>query len=215
MRREARFSLVALALIAAAGLLVTVRAGVAEVPLQASFEAVPDSLPSWVQSSGSPGDSLPPDPRAPIRLLRGYERAGRPVWVSVEYFPSQEEGKRPAARQLVFPGHGWIDLTEQPVQLTVGDAAGRPIDATLVLVEGRGGRFAVVYWYQIGQRSVASDHWYRAELLYNGLVRGRTDGALVRLASPLGSDESAAAVPALHSDFLREFYPLLLRSLPR
>jgi len=82
-------------------------------------------------------------------------------------------------------------------------------------MDGRVGKVAVVYWYQIGQTSLASDHWYRAQLLYNGLVHGRTDGALVRLASLVAKDEDTAAVLARHSEFLREFYPLLLRSLPR
>ena len=214
MKRHTLYSLVALALMAVAGVLITVPAGGADVPLRGSFEAVPDVLPGWAFTSQPPGDALPPDTRAPSRLFRGFERDGRPLWVSVEYFPSQDEARRSAARTLIFPGHGWSQIAEQRVRLAV-DAAAGGLDANLVLMEGRGVKVAVVYWYQIGQTPLASDHWYRAQLLYNGLVRGRTDGALVRIASLVAKDEDTAAVLARQSEFLREFYPLLLRSLPR
>jgi EpsI family protein len=215
MKRHTLFSLVALALMAVTGVLVTVPAGGSDVPLRSSFEGIPDVLPGWTFTSQPPGDALPPDTRAPNRLFRGFERGGRPLWVSVEYFPSQDEARRSAARTLIFPGFGWSQIAERRVRLAVDAAAAGRLDANLVLMEGRGGRVAVVYWYQIGQASVASDHWYRARLLYNALVRGRTDGALVRIASPLGNNEDTTVVLARYSDFLREFYPLLLRSLPR
>lgn len=215
MKRPTLYSLVALALMAIAGVLITVPAGGADVPLRSSFEAIPDVLPGWAFSSQTPGDALPPDTGAPSRLFRGFERGGRPLWVSVEYFPSQDEARRSAARTLIIPSHGWSQIAEQPVRLTADAAPGGGLNANLVLMEGRGGKVAVVYWYQIGQTSLASDHWYRAQLLYNGLVHGRTDGALVRLASLVAKDEDTATVLARHSEFLREFYPLLLRSLPR
>ena len=53
----------------------------------------------------------------------------------------------------------------------------------------RGGRAPVRHRLLVPDRpasAVASDHWYRARLLYNRLVHGRTDGALVRIASPAG-----------------------------
>src|SRR6185503_10786043 len=167
MKRPTLYSLVALALMAIAGVLITVPAGGADVPLRSSFEAIPDVLPGWAFSSQTPGDALPPDAGAPSRLFRGFERGGRPLWVSVEYFPSQDEARRSAARTLIIPGHGWSQIAEQPVRLTADAAPGGGLNANLVLMDGRVGKVAVVYWYQIGQTSLASDHWYRAQLLYN------------------------------------------------
>jgi EpsI family protein len=215
MRREIIFSLIALALLAAAGVAVALPVGLAEVPLRASLETVPDILPGWAAGSDAPAGVLPPDTRAPNRLVRGYASPAGPVWVMVEYFPSQDETRRAAAREFVFPGAGWSQIAEREVTVSVPAADGRGLEANLVVVEAGGRRYAIAYWYQIGPSAVASDHWYRARLLYNRLVRGRSDGALVRMASPLASGEDSGAALDRQAEFLRVFYPALLRSLPR
>jgi EpsI family protein len=215
MRREVLFSLVALALLAATGVVVAVPLGLAEVPLRAPLETIPEVLPGWSPTDGVPADVLPPDNRAPNRLVRGYASPAGPVWVMVEYFPSQDEARRAAAREFVFPGVGWSQIAEREVAIPVPAAAGRGLEANLVEVEAGGRRYVIGYWYQIGPSAVASDHWYRARLLYNRLVRGRSDGALVRIASPLRSGEDSGAALARQTEFLRVFYPALLRSLPR
>ncbi len=215
MKRQAVHSLVALALMALTGALVTVPVGLSEIPLRVDFESLPDGLPGWRPTDRSAGDALPPDPRAPRRVTRAYEREGHPLWATVEYYPSQDEARRAAARGLVIPAHGWSQIAERRVRIPVASAAGGQLEVNLVTLERQAGRVGIVYWYQIAQHPLASDHWYRVELLYNGLVRGRTDGALIRVASPMETNEDSGAVLARHADFLREFYPLLLRSLPR
>jgi EpsI family protein len=215
MRREVVFSLIALALLAATGAAVAVPMGRAEVPLRASLETIPDVLPGWGAAGDAPAGVLTPDTRAPNRLVRGYAGPAGPVWVMVEYFPSQDETRRAAAREFVFSGGGWSQIAEREVTFPLRAEDGRGLVANLVLVEVGGRRYAIGYWYQIGLSAMASDHWYRAHLLYNRLVRGRSDGALVRIASPLASGEDGAAALARQAEFLRVFYPALLRSLPR
>ena len=215
MRRQAVHSLVALALLGLSGAVVAAPASMKDVPLRMDFEAVPDAVAGWRATAWAPVAALPPDPRAPRRLTRAFEREDRPLWTMVEYYPSQESDRRAAARDLVFPSHGWSEIAERRVELTAPAAPGGRLEANLVVLDGRSERVAIVYWYQIGQQPLASDHWYRVELLYNGIAHGRTDGALVRIAAPLRSDEAPESVLPRFTDFLREFYPLLLRSLPR
>ena len=215
MRRQAVHALVALALMGVAGALVATRASTKDVPLQMDFEAVPDSVAGWRATAWSDVAALPPDPRAPRRLTRAFEREGRPVWTMVEYYPSQESERRANARGLVIPSHAWNHVAEGRVDLPAPALPGGRLEANLVILERGPERVAIVYWYQIGQQPLASDHWYRVELLYNGIAHGRTDGALVRIASTLRSDETPEAALPRFTDFLRDFYPLLLRSLPR
>jgi hypothetical protein len=72
----------------------------------------------------------------------------------------------------------------------------------------------VLYWYQAASRSVASDHVYRAWLVYNRLVHHRSDGALVRLIMPVGERGDMAPQEAL-LQFAYVFQPALARTLPR
>jgi EpsI family protein len=214
MTRGARFSLVALALLVASGIAAAMPAGGTDMPLRASFEALATPA-GWTEGREAPDTVLPPDARAPVRLSRGYAKGPATEWVLVEYFPSQSEARRAAAREFVFPGAGWSQITEREVTLPVASGGVESLEANLVLVESGGQRYAVLYWYEVGGVATASDHGYRARLLYNRLVRGRSDGALIRIASPFQAGEDEPAILARHIDFLRVFYPALLGSLPR
>ena len=212
MRRGVRFSLIALGLLVATGIAVAMPVRAIETPLRASFEAVP-APPGWRVTDEAPETILRPDGRAPVRLARGYAKGPETEWVLVEYFPIQDETRRAAAREFVFPAQGWTQMTEQEVVLPIG-AGGAGVRANLVLIEIKQRRYAVLYWYEIGGIATYSDHGYRVRLLYNQLVRGRSDGALIRIASPLESGEDGRAALSRQTEFLRLFYPALLGSLP-
>ena len=53
--------------------------------------------------------------------------------------------------------------------------------------------------------------WY---LFWDGLTRHRTDGALVRLVTPLGRGEPESNADQRLADFMRRIYPLLSRFVP-
>lgn len=213
MRRGLRFSLIALALLVATGIAVAMPVSVVQTPLRASFEAVP-APPGWRITEEAPEGIVRPDWRAPVRLARGYAKGPETEWVLVEYFPLQDEARRANAREFVFPPQGWTQMTEREVALPIG-AGGAAVPANLVLIEINKQRYAVLYWYEVGGIATLSDHGYRARLLYNRLVRGRSDGALIRIASPLEAGEDDRAALARQTNFLRVFYPALLGSLPR
>lgn len=215
MTRETAFCAVALALLTAAGALALVPAPVRDVPLAEPLDSLPTSLGGWRASNTGEPRILAADLNVPERFRRAYERADDTVWVSIDYYPSQTENRRPAGRELLFPGRGWANLSEQQLSLPAGGALPHSIPANLVLMEAASGRLAILYWYQLQARSIGSDHWYRAVLLYNRLFRHRTDGALVRIASAVPPGADPGVIVARQTDFIRLFYPELLRHLPR
>ena len=215
MTREAMFLTLTLLLIGAAGGLLLLPNPVEPVPLVAPFERFPSTLDGWSGSEGVPTNALPPDPRAVHTLAMTYRRGDQEVWASVGYYPVQAEGQRPPARQLLFPGGGWSELSEQTVQIALDTGGASTLPANLILMRTSSGRRAVLYWYQVRSRSIASDHWYRAALLYNRAVHGRADGALIRVAAAMPDATDPSAVLATQMRFVRAFHPELLRSLPR
>ena len=214
MRRPALFSLVTLALCATAAVVIAAPRAVHDVPPAMPLEFVPLRLAGWVATEPGEASVLPMDRGVPEHLGRAYDKDGQRVWVSVDYYPNQAEGRRPPARSLLFPSQGWSDLSEQEVSVPLPGGAER-LPATLILMRSRDRRLAILYWYQLQGRGIASDHWYRATLLYNRLVRGRADGALIRIATAMPETTGAAEALAVHEDFIRVFHPELLRRLPR
>jgi EpsI family protein len=214
MRRPAVFSLVALALLATAAAVIAAPRAVPDVPPAMPLELVPLRLDGWLAVEPGEASVLPADSDVPEHLARAYDKDGQRVWVSVGYYPNQAEGRRPPTRSLMFPGQGWSDLSEQTVRVPLPGVGGR-LPATLVVMRSRDRRLAILYWYQLQGRAIASDHWYRAALLYNRLARGRADGALIRIATAMPETTGAAEALAVHEDFIRVFHPELLRRLPR
>jgi EpsI family protein len=72
----------------------------------------------------------------------------------------------------------------------------------------------VYYWFDQHGRRVAWDLAAKLYLLWDGLTIGRTDGALVRLTTPIGRDETEADAEARLQKMLLETTQVLPRFVP-
>ena len=203
---------VALALLGTAGALLALPRP-AEVPVPVPpLQALPLTLGPWSATAEPPPSAIPVDAAAPEHLFRTYSDGARPLWVSVLYYARQGEGNRAPTQSLLFPGHDWTEKSVRLEPLDVG--SGPRLPANLLTTRLAGRRYAVMYWYQVGTRTTASDHVYRALILYNRLLHQRTDGALVRVITRIDEGAEVAIVERL-SDFVRRFYPELIRTIPQ
>lgn len=204
----------ALAMMLAAGVSAYAPAPVRERALTMPLEWLPVELAGWTGTSGIPADSLPLSPNADERLLRTYRRGHDTVWVAVEYYRRQNDGRRPHALNLIFPGRGWSAIDERAVALPPegSDAA---LMAKLVIRQVPGGAVVTTYWYQLGAHTLTSEFRYRWKLLSNSLFHQRSDGALVRIVSPVPASQDASTALDAQRDFVKAFHPELSKSLPR
>ena len=210
MRRLMLASVVATLLGLAGGALLARPDVPAADPPAASLARWREALPGWRPTVDPPASVLAADRRASASLVRGYLNGTATVWLALDYYPDQQPNARPAARHLVFAGHGWTELRERTHAVPLREPAGATLPTTLVEMRRDDERYALLYWYQAGARSAASDHGYRLLALYNRLVRGRRDGALVRVAVRVGEGGLPAAL-AKQAEFVNVFYPELLR----
>ena len=76
-------------------------------------------------------------------------------------------------------------------------------------------RQLVYYWFEQRGRRLTSDYAAKATTILDGVTRGRTDGALVRLITPIGTGQGAeAAADARLQAFLDETTDVLPRFVP-
>jgi EpsI family protein len=203
-------------LVALAAISTLMPARVEPLPLVAPLGAIPERLAAWTTSQAPiPDCAVPAEHGAADELVRTYRDDEHTVWVSVLYYSVQGRGLRPRAPELLMAGRGSIESSATSLDVPIGDAGGASIPATLVVTRTAACRIAMLYWYQLGTRAVASDHGYRAVLLYNRVVHQRADGALVRIASPLLESSSVASVVDAQKRFINAFYAELVRTLPR
>jgi EpsI family protein len=200
------------ALVAAAIVVAGTASEGAVVPLRQSFESFPNRIGPWQGVRESLPSSILDVLRLTNYVNRLYVRSnGIPVWLYVGYYESQRQGQIIHSPQHCLPGAGWTILTHRHVTVAL---PGRTEPATInqVLIGKENHRQLVLYWYQERGRIVASEYRARLYMLADSVMRGRTDGALVRISAPVGTSEQATLRQML--EFVDTMYPDLAASLP-
>jgi len=112
-----------------------------------------------------------------------------------------------------LPGSGWDIIASRRIAL---DIPGVPVPRAevnrLVIAKGDA-RQLVYYWYQERGRVIAADWRKIVDLFWDRATRGRTDGALVRLTTPIGRSGEAAAERAILA-LVSDIAPTLPRYVP-
>jgi EpsI family protein len=144
-------------------------------------------------------------------LTRFYSRPGEGVvHLYVGYYQSQADGNSIHSPKNCLPGAGWQPISSGETQIPVG--SGEAVKVNRYLIQKGQERQMVLYWYQSHGRVVASEYWAKLYLVMDAIQMNRTDGALVRVISPITDSEVRAEQQVV--DFAKTLLPLLDRHLP-
>jgi EpsI family protein len=72
----------------------------------------------------------------------------------------------------------------------------------------------VLYWYQLGDQTVAGEFDYRFKQVTRSIFERRSDGLVVRLATSIGENEPVKEAQERLRMFCKLLYPELLKLLP-
>jgi EpsI family protein len=184
-------AIVLVAMIAAAGVYAAGASGDEVTVARTPLSELPATIGAWQGRDTRPFDD---DVVAALGvddyINRHYERDGRAsVALYVGYYASQRQGDTIHSPQNCLPGAGWRPVSSERVTL---DAGGRPIEVNRYLIEKGLERQAVLYWYQGRGRVVANEYANKLWLMLDAARLRRTNGALVRLITPvLGTPDAA------------------------
>lgn len=145
-------------------------------------------------------------------LAPGGQQAGAPVSLFIGYFPTQRSGQSIHSPQNCLPGAGWAFLSSKVINLPTAD--GRPYPVGEYLIGNAGQKQVVLYWYLAHGRSVANDYKAKAYMMLDAIRWNRTDGALVRIVTPVGQYEPLQAAQQRAITFANQVTPLLPRFIP-
>ncbi len=146
-------------------------------------------------------------------FMRNYRNsAGETVGLYIGYFKSQREGKGIHSPRQCLPGAGWVPVDTSVYRMKVPSHNPETIQVNK-FVMGKGlDRQLYFFWYHGRGRIYASEYWNKIYLIWDGLTKKRTDGALVRVNGPvMGNPEEALKT---ESDFIQLFFPLLKEYIP-
>jgi EpsI family protein len=166
------------------------------------------------------GQSVPISPSVQQILGAGefmehdYARLGirYPIDLFVAYYPSQRTGSTIHSPQNCLPGSGWMPVENS--WINIGPPSGKRMVVNLYVIEQGLDRDLVLYWFQLHGRVVANEYWAKYYLVTDSILMNRSDGALVRIITPIGSQGSMISAKARAVKFAHKVIPLLGTYVP-
>ena len=136
-----------------------------------------------------------------------------PVELFAAWYQDQTKGGTHSPT-ICLPGGGW-EIAEFGQKQVLSDSDGvEPFSLNRVIIQKGLQRMIVYYWYdQQGERTPSS-LWSKVTMTWLKLTKGRADGALVRLITPIIPGENTASAEARLQDGLQGVIGTLPRFLP-
>ena len=204
-----------LAVLLVSGIFINVweRAGEAHVTRR-PLKEFPSQLGAWKQVG--PEQRFSPDVEGVLRadeyVSRNYARSdGRLVSMYVGYYSTQKNGVTYHSPLNCLPGSGWTLYDPSKVRITQDDGS-RSFEANRFIVQNGNDRQLLIYWYQGRGRAVASEYWDKLYTVMDSARRRRSDGAMVRLMTPISTSEANAL--ELASDLAKQMSASLPAYVP-
>ena len=188
----------------------------AEVPPpRAMFVDFPMKLDGWLGTSLSLEKQYIDALRFDDYLLADYRFGdGQPVNLYTAYYRSQRKGQSAHSPQSCLPGGGWEISSFNSMDLPTSSGMVRSLHVNRALIQKDSQKQVVLYWFKQRDRILSNEYLVKMYLFWDGLSRGRTDGALVRIASLVGPGETEDIVDQRLLRFVSTIEPELNRYVP-
>ena len=189
------------------------RAGEAHVERQ-KLETFPPQLGAWRQKGADERFDAETMKvlRADDYLSRLYVLPdNRIASLYVGYHATQRTGATYHSPLNCLPGAGWTMTDPATIMIKPGD--GRPaFEANRYIIRKGDEKQLLLYWYQGRGRTIASEYWGKIYTVIDSARRRRSDGAMVRVMTPVVGSEQAALQAA--TDLAAQVTPLLSAYIP-
>ena len=215
MSSRVRFALSAF-LLAATALFLHGRSGTENNGPREALASFPSQLDSWTGIDSpiseeelrvlGPGDFLRRD-------YKNQKHDEPNIDLFIAYFPSQRTGDTIHSPKHCLPGSGWLPVDSSRIMVSVPGQAAFP--ANRYVIAKRGDRQLVLYWYLAHGRAVASEYWAKYYLVADSIRLNRSDGALIRVITPVLDGESADVAQRRLFGFVAEVAPQLDHYVPK
>lgn len=207
---------VTLMLVAAVPLSNTMKHRVEVEPARQEFTRFPLILGDWMGEESSIEDEVLSALKLTDYIKVDYRRgsADMPVNLYVAYYASQRKGSSIHSPRSCIPGGGWVIASHTLVPVSQVPGADSLKVNRLVIQKGPS-RQLVYYWFDQRGRLITNEYLAKWYLFQDSLTQQRTDGALVRLVTPVVNNGDIAEADARLQTFIREAYPLLGDYIPK
>lgn len=148
-------------------------------------------------------------------VIADFLREGRdPVNFFVAWYDTQVAGRTTHSPRVCLPAGGWRMVDLRQVEVPGVSVNGVPLRVNRVEIALGTHKQLVYYWFQQRGRVITNEYAAKWFLFWDSLLQRRTDGALVRLITPMNAGEAADRGDARLAEFAAQAAPQLDRFIP-
>lgn len=129
----------------------------------------------------------------------------------IGFYGSQKKGDLIHSPKNCMPGAGWNIVASNIIDIQKSPE--RKEKVIKLLLQNGTKRQMMLYWYHSRGRIISSEYWQKIYLVIDSIFRHRTDGAFVRLITPIDDNGETVALNRLVG-FAETMMPLLNEYLP-
>jgi exosortase D (VPLPA-CTERM-specific) len=129
------------------------------------------------------------------------------LWIA--YYDTQVDRAAIHSPKECLPGAGWEYVEIAAVDAPVDPSVAAPFQLNRGIIANGTQRMLIYYWAEMRGRQLTNDVTLKFYNFYDSIVMGRSDGALVRLLTPLAEGETATDGDARMAAFFRALHPHL------
>lgn len=180
------------------------------------FVVFPSRLGAWqggIPEALTPDieEALEADDYLSVQFANAAQKA--PVQLFVAWYDDQTKGGTHSP-EICLPGAGWEIAKIERIDIAPEMGFAEPYNLNRAVIQKGQTRMLVYYWFEQHGRHTAWDFAAKMYLLWDSVTIGRTDGALVRLTTPIQTGETEAEAEARLQDMFLETTSVLSRFVP-
>lgn len=138
---------------------------------------------------------------------------GIPVVFYTAYYASQKKGVSPHSPKVCIPGGGWEITSLTPKSMKIGPSH-TEVQFNRAIIQKDQHKQLVYYWFQQRGRYIANEYLVKWYLLKDSIFNNRSDGSLVRLVTPIATNETEETADQRLLQFSNEVAYQLKNYLP-
>ena len=149
-------------------------------------------------------------------IIADYRNSqGKQVDFYVAYYDSQRKGESIHSPETCLPGSGWIFRQSGTTTIALAGNNPRGITVNRAFMEKPGVKELVYFWFPMRGRVLTKLYEVKLANFWDAMTKQRTDGALVRVITPVYKNESMGEAEERLAGFTRELVPILDQFIPK
>jgi exosortase D (VPLPA-CTERM-specific) len=149
-----------------------------------------------------------------VNITYGTASETMPVNFFSAWYASQTEGEGIHSPEVCLPVGGWEMFSLEPRQVSMPGTVYGDFTINRAVIQKGEERQLVYYWFEQRGQRMTNDFAAKLSVLWDGITRGRTDGALVRFVTPIAPREDEATADARLQRLMAEVLPRLPAFVP-